>query len=791
MAKWVIVVDDDTASLKMAGLILSKNNMRVTALKSGAAFLSYVTENGTPDIVLLDVNMPGLDGFQTLKRLRKIEADFELGDTPVIFLTSDEDSYTEKYGFEAGVSDFIRKPFHPDVLLQRINYTVSNHETLQSLKALATTDKLTGMLNKSAAELELTKRCISRKGCLVMADLDSFKLVNDIHGHEMGDKLLVDFAKLISYTVPMGSVSGRMGGDEFTFFLEDVNTEEEVSKISEKLNSGLVELAKHLMGKNMDIPLGVSLGVVFVPDYGNNYDELIKLADKALYSVKRNGKHGYAVYNADAFKNTQYSGERIDIRTISSILGERNIPDVALQLDKDAFIYVYRYVMRYVLRNQITACKVLITLTCSQSADPTGFSEKCTEFGDHIRCSLRKTDIVMRIRPDQYFVFLTDTKENFINKIIDNIISGWTAVHGSTLSASYETELVGEEEIQEKNIVTGNIAIVDDDPLILTTAGRILSKNGYHVKAFKSGKALIDYVEDDIPDLILLDINMPVLDGFETLKRLRSMKGLASEIPVIFLTADDSRDTERMGLSLGATDYIVKPFEPEILLLRVKNILELITLQRNLSVEVERKTKENQNLFIHVVKSLADAIDAKDAYTNGHSDRVASYAQEIAKRAGYSDKDLDYIYIIALLHDVGKIGVPDDVINKPAKLTDSEFEMIREHPVMGAHILQNIKEMPKLAIGARSHHERYGGGGYPEGIKGEDIPEEARIIAVADAYDAMTSRRSYREPMSQAAVREEIEKCKGTQFDPKFADIMLEMIDEDKDFTMREHINET
>jgi len=139
-----------------------------------------------------------------------------------------------------------------------------------------------------------------------------------------------------------------------------------------------------------------------------------------------------------------------------------------------------------------------------------------------------------------------------------------------------------------------------------------------------------------------------------------------------------------------------------------------------------------------------------------------------------------------LLHDVGKIGVPDAVINKPGRLNDEEFEQIKKHPVLGDKILKKIREMPKLAIGARWHHERYDGTGYPDGLAGKDILEEARIIAVADSYDAMTSNRSYRGFLPQEKVREEIEKGKGTQFDPVFADIMLQIMDEDKDYKLRE-----
>ena len=185
-----------------------------------------------------------------------------------------------------------------------------------------------------------------------------------------------------------------------------------------------------------------------------------------------------------------------------------------------------------------------------------------------------------------------------------------------------------------------------------------------------------------------------------------------------------------------------------------------------------------------MVQTLAEAIDAKDTYTNGHSSRVAQYSKEIAKRYGYDRKQQDEIYMMGLLHDVGKIGVPDAVINKPGRLTDEEFAMIKKHPEMGSRILASVQEMPELKIGARWHHERYDGTGYPDGLSGTDIPEEARIIAVADSYDAMTSRRSYRDVLSQSVVRSEIEKGKGTQFDPVFADIMLEMIDDDPEYEM-------
>ncbi len=214
---------------------------------------------------------------------------------------------------------------------------------------------------------------------------------------------------------------------------------------------------------------------------------------------------------------------------------------------------------------------------------------------------------------------------------------------------------------------------------------------------------------------------------------------------------------------------------------------ELVHLQNNLEEEVYIKTKEVEALSLHIIQSLAQTIDAKDKYTNGHSERVAKYAMEIARRAGYSQKQQEDIYVMGLLHDVGKIGIADAVINKPGRLTKEEFDAIKEHPVIGADILRKIREMPNLMIGARWHHEKYDGSGYPDGLKGNEIPIEARIIAVADAYDAMTSNRSYRNVLPQEVVRKEIEEGSGSQFDPLLAGIMVQIIDEDTRYNMREN----
>jgi len=200
--------------------------------------------------------------------------------------------------------------------------------------------------------------------------------------------------------------------------------------------------------------------------------------------------------------------------------------------------------------------------------------------------------------------------------------------------------------------------------------------------------------------------------------------------------------------------------------------------------ELSRQNVEKLNMTI--MRTLARTIDAKDRYTNGHSQRVAKYSVELARRLGKSEEELKDIYYAGLLHDVGKIHIPDAIINKTSRLNEEEFAYIKLHPMVGYYILRDIKENPMIVQGARWHHERFDGNGYPNGLSGKNIPEIARIIGVADAYDAMTSNRSYRKVMPQEKVRDEIEKGRGLQFDPEIADIMLSIIDSDKEYKLQQ-----
>lgn len=334
------------------------------------------------------------------------------------------------------------------------------------------------------------------------------------------------------------------------------------------------------------------------------------------------------------------------------------------------------------------------------------------------------------------------------------------------------------------------VLIVDADEINQLTVEQILD-GGVEIVQKHSGSEAMEFLEKTTVDLALLDQNLPDMTGLDVLKSMKQREEMWN-VPVIIMTGDVDMELETEVFRTGAVDFIRKPFVPMALQERVSRVLQNEYLQRNLRKEANRQARlaeerlaASQRLFDETVLALARTIDAKDKYTQGHSQRVAEYARRIAQRSGLDSQRQREIFCIALLHDIGKIGVPNAILNKTSRLTDEEYDVIKSHTTIGANILKSIMEFPKLSMGARSHHERWDGRGYPDGLLETEIPKEARIIAVADAYDAMTSKRSYRDVMAQERVRREIERGRGTQFDPQFADVMLDMMDEDVDFKMR------
>ena len=238
---------------------------------------------------------------------------------------------------------------------------------------------------------------------------------------------------------------------------------------------------------------------------------------------------------------------------------------------------------------------------------------------------------------------------------------------------------------------------------------------------------------------------------------------------------------------LPGIGIVVQTFVQDVPLAMITNTVTVITIF--ISYEISYSgymVKRERRLFEQMITAFAEAIDAKDNYTGGHSGRVAKYSRLLAEKMGFSREKVEEIYQMALLHDIGKIGVSDLILRKDGKLSEEEFDVIKMHPVKGSEILEHITEKSELAIGARWHHERYDGKGYPDGLKGEEIPIEGRIICVADSYDAMTSNRSYRKFLPQDVVRSELEKNSGTQFDPVVARHMIAIMDADKNYRLHE-----
>ena len=284
------------------------------------------------------------------------------------------------------------------------------------------------------------------------------------------------------------------------------------------------------------------------------------------------------------------------------------------------------------------------------------------------------------------------------------------------------------------------------------------------------------------------------LEGFDkdysdwTTERTASFTNLAPgsyTFHVIAQNADGIQSDSEASLTIIKKAYLwQKLWFKVVMIILIIGVASLFVILRFRAYR--KRQKEIEKLSIEVTMALSQTIDAKDKYTKGHSNRVAKYSRMLAEALGEDEKTQENIYYVALLHDIGKIGVPNAIINKPGKLTDEEYEIIKTHPVIGSDILKTISSMPEISIGARSHHERYDGKGYPDGLAGEEIPWIARIIGVADAYDAMTSNRSYRQYLPQDVVKAEILKCRGVQFDPKVADAMIKLIESDIHYVMHE-----
>ena len=325
----------------------------------------------------------------------------------------------------------------------------------------------------------------------------------------------------------------------------------------------------------------------------------------------------------------------------------------------------------------------------------------------------------------------------------------------------------------------GAILLVDDEELIRRLLYQKLSAEGYRCEqAANAEQALVKLKEDSI-ELVILDIKMPGKSGVEFLPEI---KAKYPDTAVIMATAISDANVAINCMKAGAYDYVNKPFNLDEVSFSVRRALEKRRLelenrdyQQHLEQKVEEQAQKIRTSFFNSVTALAYALEAKDIYTSGHSQRVTEVSVAIAEHLGLPKETIEKIRLAGLVHDIGKIGVRETVLNKADSLTDEEYEHVRLHSEAGEHILTPIVGDEEILKAVRHHHERYDGKGYPDGLKGKQIPLLARIIAVADTFDAMTSERPYRKALTKEAACAEVERCRGTQFDPEAADAFLEV----------------
>ncbi|MBK8616018.1 MAG: response regulator [Anaerolineales bacterium] len=320
--------------------------------------------------------------------------------------------------------------------------------------------------------------------------------------------------------------------------------------------------------------------------------------------------------------------------------------------------------------------------------------------------------------------------------------------------------------------MTSTILIVDDDPAGRQTLESILDEQGYQLEFAENGAQALQMIRQILPDVILLDVMMPGMDGFEVCRQVRSDPAIA-EIPIIMLTALDDRRSFLNGLESGADDYLTKPYDRHELRARLLGITRLNRYRKlqDDRTNIEQAHSQLLSAYDATIEGWSRAMDLRDKETEGHTQRVTQLSEKLAKIAGIRQDELIQIRRGSLLHDIGKLGVPDSILLTPNKLTDGEWEVMRKHPQYAYEMILPIEYLrPALDI-PYCHHEKWDGTGYPRGLKGEEIPLSARIFAIVDVWDALTSDRPYRAAWDKQKTLQYINEQSGKHFDPHIVEL--------------------
>lgn len=335
------------------------------------------------------------------------------------------------------------------------------------------------------------------------------------------------------------------------------------------------------------------------------------------------------------------------------------------------------------------------------------------------------------------------------------------------------------------NLKNAKILIIDDQEMSVVMLERILEKEGYqNIYKTTDARKAAELYHEVRPDLLILDLNMPHHTGFEIMEQLKGMEG-DSYLPILVISGEESQETKFEALKSGAKDFLNKPYDRVEVLIRIQNLIEVRVLHNQirdqnkiLEEKVIKRTQELYDTQLDVTQRLARAVEFRDSETGHHIMRMSHYSACLAAKAGFSMTECEMILLASSLHDIGKIAIPDSILFKPGKLTEEEWAIMKRHTVIGGDILSgsnsDILEMARVI--AITHHERWDGSGYPEGLKEDEIPLIGRICGMCDVFDALLSKRPYKKAWTLTETGDEIKKGAGTQFDPKLVDLFVEIL---------------
>jgi cyclic di-GMP phosphodiesterase len=671
------------------------------------------------------------------------------------------------------------------------------HTLLSGADAL--TDECTGLPNRLHAAVFLEAgwgSALRGNGlAVVMFDVDGLAGLNERHGRAEGDRVLERFAEVLAGRTRRMDLCARFGGDEFVAVLLDCPLEQ-AHRFADEVRNGFLDL-RFPWG-----PVTVSAGVSAIEDGMGSPEVLVAAADRALYVAKEAGGNRISGMDTPATRPSAVTTHS----TPHPPHGPRSIEGLRILLvDDDAdTLRATRRLLEHLGCAVTTAGSsraAIAILTVEETIDllvtdiimpeMSGFT--LVEIAARAHPGLPVLYISGYPQEEVYWGGTPGARSAFLGKpmevedlrraileIMQIEDDGPTPQRrrASGRRGQRRRRPVVEGELADAEVrLEGRIVIVDDDQSVVGSLQRLFRRAGYAkpVGLTDPGR-LPELLANEPADLLILDLHMPGMDGFQVMESLRARLGTEEFFPILVLTGDDTPEVRRRALDAGAMDFLTKPFDPTEAEARVRNLLATRALNQRLSGQrdlledlVVERTAELADTRTEILHRLARAAEYRDDITGRHAERVGLMASLIAEELGVGTHDVDLIRRTAPLHDIGKIGVPDAVLRKPGSLTADEFVMMKAHTTIGAQILGGSRHriLEVAAAIARGHHERWDGGGYPDGLEGREIPREARIVTVADVFDTLSHARPYKGAVPPERALAIILEDRGTHFDPE------------------------